>query len=275
MAGVDEQLRELLRAKAVPPAPPPPGRYETARRRGQLRRQRRLLVAAVIGTGAAVGIGGPLLGGLAGLADRAPAHPAASQLSRVDMAVIDGRQATVRSVRGACDRPMTGVAWFAAGALHLAIWIADPRPGECPPVVSPYAVRLTLLEAYAGQPVVDEATGAPVRNVNGGPDFRLPTYRPPGYTLGLPDLTGPSLRLTGGRSGDIFLFEKPGASTRLPPPTGAVLARPAIGTSSGALVNLGADMLWLTWVDGGRGYELTGSSALGPDELVKIARSIR
>jgi hypothetical protein len=124
--------------------------------------------------------------------------------------------------------------------------------------------------------VVDPA-GRPLQ-VNGGPGFLLPAYLPPGYTLtpgtkGGLTLAGPygSIELAeGGREVGTV-----GTTAGFPYD---VLDRPDIAGSPGVLIRYrnDGDNTMLRWTIGDRGLSLqVFSAALDPQELVRIARSIR
>ena len=138
-------------------------------------------------------------------------------------------------------------------------------------------VRVPLPQPYAGQPVTDEATGKPAE-VNGGPGFRLPTYRPPGYALA-PGDQPQSVRLTG-PGGTLLLLEGgPDIGSDLDNPTWQydVLDRPVIAGHRGLLIRYRQSPDWveLRWTGPTRTVRIQAISAtLDPDEVVKVARSI-
>jgi hypothetical protein len=125
--------------------------------------------------------------------------------------------------------------------------------------------------------VTDDATGDPVK-VNGGPGFVVPTYLPAGFSLSLGTnggltLTGPQgvIMLQEGRRDVGTVKDHPGLPYD-------VLARPDIAGHQGMLIRYrnDGDNTVLRWTDGERGFSLQVFSAtLDPQELVKIARSMR
>ena len=211
-----------------------------------------------------------------------PAHPPAAKLIPVDEVVATGQEIRVRLGRGACEREATSVAWLRADGWHLAVrTVDDQSAGDriCSAQLIIYTLRVPLSEPYGGQPVTDAATGNTIK-VNGGPGFVVPTYLPPGYSLSPGFESGGGLTLTGPQ-GEIMLREggpEVGKVEDYPSWPYDVLDRPDIAGHQGVLAryrNDGGDMM-LRWTDGKRGFSLqVFSAALDPQELVKIARSMR
>jgi hypothetical protein len=289
MTAIDDELRELLRDRAVPPGPPA-SRADAVLRRARTRRRRRTALAcgaaglaalAVAATPALRSRPGPEAGGAApAAAGSVPAYPPRSGLTQVRNVVAADRTFTVGVERGACQSRATGVAWLAGGSWHLAVWHpGDPRASRrtCVDVLIRDTLHVPLPERYAGQPVVDEASGAPVL-VNGGPGFRMPSYLPPGYAYGP---GGPTALELYGPAGPIELREggsEVGVVHDTPGWPYDVLDRPAIGDRTGVLIRFRNDggNTMLVWVDdAGHGFALQVlSTKPDPEELVKIARSI-
>jgi hypothetical protein len=285
MTAVDDELRELLHERAAPPEAPPT-RYESVLGRARVRRRRRVALAGAatgLAVVAAVGIPLAVLGGREPVARpvaASPPHPPLAELTRINAVVATGDEIKIGLGRGACEPEATGVAWLDGGRWHLAVWTKDERPsGEraCVDLLITYTLRLPLSEPYAGQPVIDEASGGPV-TVNGGPGYLLPTYLPPGYSL---SPGGDEVTLTGPQ-GPIMVQEGgPDVGTVRDAPGWPydVLDRPDIGGQQGMLIRYrnDGDNTVLRWTDGAdRGLALQVFSAtLDPQELVKIARSMR
>ena len=292
MDTLDDELRDLLRERAVPPAAPPT-RYDAVRRRARTR-QRRTVAATGVVTGlvllAAVGLPLALRSApAAGPATAAavPSHPPAAQLTRIEQVVAYGSEIVIARGRGACTPEDVGVAWLADGSWQLAVWTPRPQPAGTSPTPDPprvctsqmigYTLRLPLSRPYAGEPVVDAASGSAVE-VNGGPGFPVPSYLPPGYTLS-PGSKG-GIGLAGPHGGIELRVGGPEVGTILGEPGWPydLLDRPDINGRQGTLIRYrnDGDNTVLAWTDGGtRGFVMQVFSAtLDPQELVKIARSM-
>ncbi len=285
MTPVDDELRQLLRERAVPPQAPP-DRFESVRGAARTRHRRRVVAAgAAAGLAVAAAVAVPV--GLLSTRDStappaaaAPSRPPGSESVPVDGVVAAGREILIGLDRGACDPVATGAAWLRDGSWRLAVWtVDDPSSGArvCTDQNIGYTVRVPLSEPYADQPVVDVDSGRPIE-VNGGPDFLLPTYLPPGYSLS----PGPKGGLTlTGPHGPILLMQggpEIGTVRDMPGWPYDVLDRPDISGHPGLLIRFhnDGDNTMLRWLDGERGISLQIFSAtLDPQELVKIARSMR
>jgi hypothetical protein len=288
MRTVEDELHDLLRERATPP-PAPPGRYESVRRRARSRR-RRQVAAAGAGTALVVvaALAVPLMLRAAPRADQsppvaAPLHPPAGQLTRLERVVATGSEIKIGLTRGACTPQDIGVAWLAHGEWRLAVWTpqpATPTPRLCTDQLIGYTLSLPLSQPYAGEPVIDEASGASVE-VNGGPGFPLPAYLPPGYQLAPSGMDKGPLSFAGPQGPILVQVGGPEMGTIHDQPGWPydVLGRPDINGHQGILVRYrnDGDNTMLRWVDGtGRGIMLQiFSAALDPQELVKIARSMR
>jgi hypothetical protein len=163
----------------------------------------------------------------------------------------------------------------------------DQAPPVRPPTADTPAALGTAIEATAApaadrtavdhQPTADTPR-APVR-VNGGPGYVLPTYLPPGYSLGAG--TGDDPVILPGPQGTITLHEggpEVGTVKDMPGWPYDVLDRPDIGRHRGILIRYrnDGDNTVLRWTDGAdRGFVLqVFSTTLDPQELVKIARGM-
>jgi hypothetical protein len=282
MTPVDEELRDLLRERAVPPAAPP-GRTESVLRTAR-RRHRHRVAAATAATALAVAAAVTIPFGLSTRdpnpppAAAAPGPPPGSTPVPVDAAVATGRDIKVRLGRGVCDPVATGAAQLRDGSWRLSVWTVGRRPAgqPCTDQLIVYTARVPLSQPYAGQPVVDAASGQQIA-VNGGPGFLVPTYFPPGYSLE-PGRKG-ALTLAGPR-GRIELMEGGRAIGTVKDPDWPydVLDRPDVSGHPGLLIRYrnDSDNMVLRWMAGDRGVSLQVFSAtLDPQELVRIARSLR
>jgi hypothetical protein len=247
-------------------------------------RHRRRVAAATVATGLAVlaAIAVPV-----GLSTRDSDPPPAAALAGppgstpvpVTAVVAAGRELRIALGRGACGPVATGAAGLRDGAWRLAVWTVGKRSAgqPCTDQYIGYTVKVPLSEPYAGQPVVDATTGRPVE-VNGGPGFLVPTYLPPGYSLSPGDKGG--LTLTGPH-GPIVLLEggrEIGTVRDYPGWPYDVLDRPDVSGHTGLLIRYrnDGDNTVLRWLAGDRGVSLQVFSAtLDPQELVRIARSMR
>ena len=283
MTPVDDQLRDLLRERAVPPAAPP-GRTESVLRAARSRHRRRV-AAATAATGLAVLAAVAVPVGLAARdSDPAPAAalpgpPPGSTPVSVTAVVAAGPEMRVALGRGGCGPPATGAAGLRDGSWRLAVWTVGARTEgrPCTDQYIAYTLKVPLSEPYAGQPVVDAASGRRIE-VNGGPGFLVPTYLPAGYSLNPGNKDGLALD---GPHGTIVLLEggrEIGTVRDYPGWPYDVLDRPDISGNPGLLIRYrnDGDNTMLRWLAGDRGVSLQVFSAtLDPQELVRIARGLR